>query len=133
MTMLDLSYNKEINDKSCRALRSIFSSKSPIKYLNLDGTSITQKGFAVIMQGTTDNLKVREISLQNTRIKIREQDRSRQKVVEALKQNVSLTDLHLDSYRDDEFFEILQTELGKNRQIVNIIFPKLLEQEEKAI
>ena len=131
--MLDLSYNKEINDKSCRALRSIFSSKSPIKYLNLDGTSITQKGFAVIMQGTTDNLKVREISLQNTRIKIREQDRSRQKVVEALKQNVSLTDLHLDSYRDDEFFEILQTELGKNRQIVNIIFPKLLEQEEKAI
>ena len=131
--MLDLSYNKEINDKSCRALRSIFSSKSPIKYLNLDGTSITQKGFAVIMQGTTDNLKVREISLQNTRIKIREQDRSRQKVVEALKQNVSLTDLHLDSYRDDEFFEILQTELEKNRQIVNIIFPKLLEQEEKAI
>ena len=131
--MLDLSYNKEINDKSCRALRSIFSSKSPIKYLNLDGTSITQKGFAVIMQGTTDNLKVREISLQNTRIKIREQDRSRQKVVEALKQNVSLTDLHLDSYRDDEFFEILQTELEKNRQIVNIIFPKLLEQEEKAL
>ena len=45
-----------------------------------------------------------------------------------------MTDLHLD-YRgiDDEFIEILKTELEKNRQIVNTIFPKLLEQEEKAL
>ena len=84
LTMLDLSHNKEINDKSCRAIRAIFSSKSPIKHLNLDGTRITQKGFAVIMEGTNDNLKVREISLQKTRIKIKEGDPSREKIVEAL-------------------------------------------------
>ena len=41
ITNLDLSYNKDITDKSCRALGNIFSSKSSVKYLNLDGTSIS--------------------------------------------------------------------------------------------
>ena len=41
LTRLDLSNNKNINDKACKAIGSIFSSKSSVKELILDKSSIT--------------------------------------------------------------------------------------------
>ena len=47
---------------------------------------------------------------------------------------MSLTDLYLDGNPviDEGFTEIMEAELEKNRQIVESIFPKLVEQEAAA-
>jgi hypothetical protein len=52
-----------------------------------------------------------------------------------LKQNCSLTLLDLndnDNNIDEEFLKEISVDIEKNKKIVENIFPKLLEQEEKA-
>ena len=49
-------------------------------------------------------------------------------------QNCSLTLLELEGNPkiDEDFVRVVEAEIKKNQQIVEKIFPKLLEQEEKA-
>ena len=86
------------------------------------------------MDGINDNLKIRTLSVKNACITLTMGEGYCMTVVEALKTNVSLTDLFLEeNYGIDlEFTEVMETELEKNRQIVESIFPKLVEQEEAA-
>ena len=65
---LDLSYNIGINDKSCKILAQLFSKKSNIKHLFLDGTNITEKGFAEIMTSLRDNFKARKLTFRHCKI-----------------------------------------------------------------
>ena len=86
------------------------------------------------MAGINDNLKIRTISIKSACISLTMGEAHCTTVVEALKTNVSLTDLYLDGNPeiDEGFTEIMEAELEKNRQIVESIFPKLVEQEAAA-
>ena len=116
-------------------LGNLFSSNSAIKHLYLDDTSITHVGLADLIHSTVENLKLLSLSIKNSNIKISDPDQEEARIIIAsMKQNCSLTKIDMEhNIRIDEDFQVLlDKELHRNEQIVEIIMPKIMAQEERA-
>ena len=108
-----------------------------MKHLILDETSITEDGVRIIIESIVENLKVHTLSFRKCKVYITDPIYSPQWniIKNVLKQNCSLTLLDLndnDNNIDEEFLKEISVDIEKNKKIVENIFPKLLEQEDKA-
>ena len=137
LSKLDLSRNPAINDRTCVVLAKLFSQRSSIKHLYLDETGITEAGIETIIESIAENLKVHTLSFKkcnNVQILDPVTQAQWHLITGLMKQNCSLTLLELDGNPkiNGDFVKEIEVEIKKNQQIVEKIFPKLLEQEELA-
>ena len=136
LSKLDLSRNPAVDDEMCAILAKLFSQRSSIKHLHLDETGITEAGVQTMVESIAENLKVHTLSFKKCNVQIFDQATQPQwqRISGVMGQNCSLTLLELEGNPkiDEDFVRVIEAEIKKNQQIVEKIFPKLLEQEEKA-
>ena len=130
LNTLILSRNIGIGDEVCKEIGNLFTQRSTIKHLYLDDTSITQKGVNTIIESIAENLKISTLSFKNSEVEIYDPEQPEwNSIVALVRQNCSLIKLELDDNKriDENFIDELNVELKKNKQIVDTIFPKLME------
>ena len=131
LTSLDLSDNVTVNDNVVKDLTTLFSNSSTLVNLYLNKTQVTIEGLLILLGSIKDSLKVREIGVEGCGIDL--EGENGQKVIEALMDNISLTKLaYAGNKFDVEFSEGADKELSLNREIVEKIFPQLIDQEMEA-
>lgn len=122
MATLNLSENKFVNDDVLKDLSTLFSEHSTLVNLYLNDTSLTLQGLNWLLSSIKESLKVRQISFRRCGINL--SGREGEKIVNLLKQNISLTLLgYHENQFDLDFANAADAEIELNKRIVEYIFP----------
>ena len=129
---LDLSNNANIGDSVCATLAKLLRDHTPLTTLILDGTWITQKGLADILKEAEKSTNISTISIKNClQIDLLSNplDESYIQVVSSMKKNCSIVNLYTtdDMKVDPELRDDFDKQLEINKEIVDIIFPRVME------
>ena len=135
--ILELNQNQFVDDESCFTLKDLLVDMTPIMTLSLNETSITAKGLSILLEAAEKNTHISHISVKGCGELMLNNNHSQfyRSVKESLEKNCSLLTLDYDlSVRvDEKMAEVIKEQLAQNKNIVEIIFPKVMEQEVKAI
>ena len=65
LNILKLNHNKNIDDKTCEEIKKLIKGKTPLSELELDGTSVTEKGLEMLISASEKSTVFSKLSLKD--------------------------------------------------------------------
>jgi hypothetical protein len=135
--VLDLRDNKHVDFEVCQLLGRLLELHSPMTGLLLDKTSVNGKCVAELLKNSESNTNIAHISIKDCRlVDLSNQFTEEYKQIRtSIGKNCSIVKFEMskDLTIHDSLRERIVDQVEMNREIVDKIFPKVLEQEAEVI
>ena len=118
---LYLSDNQTVNDEVIKSVCILLKTNTTVKHLYLDKTKVTVHGLRLILKAIEESRSVETISIKDCNMSL--MGVVGDEIIELLKNNFSLTNLHIEHNNfDTKFKEGKEAQLELNKNIIKYVF-----------